>query len=228
MTTRPVTCGSSRLVRAKWPRWLVPNWSSKPSLVRDSGGIITPALLMSRSMGCACQSRREGAHRVEAGQVEQRGPPAGPGPGRVRRRPCCSPLAASRTARPPARRGGERPRAARPMPLLAPVTITVLPVRSGRPAVEKAAPVFASLRSRPGGRAQPVALSQRTGAPSLPGGTAQLIVPRAAEQPLQLLLQDRRAVGAEGERGAETVLRDEDVAVGARGGGEEPEVGRVA
>ncbi|HWK17721.1 MAG TPA: hypothetical protein VNR66_09750 [Solirubrobacteraceae bacterium] len=28
---------------AKWPRWLVPNCSSKPSAVRPSGGTITTA-----------------------------------------------------------------------------------------------------------------------------------------------------------------------------------------
>src|SRR2546421_257160 len=33
-----------------WPRWLVPNCSSKPSAVRGRGGAITPALLISRSI----------------------------------------------------------------------------------------------------------------------------------------------------------------------------------
>ena len=50
VTTRPVTCSSRRLVSAKWPRWLVPNCSSKPSAVATSGGIMTPALLISRSI----------------------------------------------------------------------------------------------------------------------------------------------------------------------------------
>src|SRR5436305_1502115 len=45
VTTRSVTCGSSRLVNAKWPRWLVPNCSSKPSAVRPAGTIMIPALL---------------------------------------------------------------------------------------------------------------------------------------------------------------------------------------
>ena len=40
---------SSRPVSAKWPRWLVPNCNSNPSAVVPRGGIITPALLMSRS-----------------------------------------------------------------------------------------------------------------------------------------------------------------------------------
>src|SRR6185437_5897214 len=56
----------------------------------------------------------------------------------------------------------------------------------------------------------------------------KLVVPGAAEQPVQFPLQDRRAVGAKGERGAQLVLRDEDVAVGAGGRGEQPEVGCVA
>lgn len=33
VTTRSVTLGNSRFVSAKWPRWLVPIWLSKPSLV---------------------------------------------------------------------------------------------------------------------------------------------------------------------------------------------------
>src|SRR6201999_3487031 len=61
-----------------------------------------------------------------------------------------------------------------------------------------------------------------------PAERLELIVPRAAKKLLKLLLEDNRAAGAEGERGAELVLRDDDVAVGARRGGEEPEVGRVA
>ena len=54
VTTRDPSTGSrlssSSPVSAKWPRWLVPNCSSKPSVVVCFGGYITPALLISRSM----------------------------------------------------------------------------------------------------------------------------------------------------------------------------------
>ena len=56
----------------------------------------------------------------------------------------------------------------------------------------------------------------------------ELVVPRRAEKPVQFLVQGCRAVGAHGHGGAEFVLRVEDVAVGARGGAEQPEVGGVA
>jgi hypothetical protein len=46
-----VVCSRSRLVRAKWPRWLVPNRSSNPSAVRRSSGTDSPALLTRRSTG---------------------------------------------------------------------------------------------------------------------------------------------------------------------------------
>ena len=36
-------------VKAKWPKWLVPTWSSNPSAVVLLGGIMTPALLMRTS-----------------------------------------------------------------------------------------------------------------------------------------------------------------------------------
>src|SRR5829696_4298380 len=51
VTTRSVTWPSSRPVSAKWPRWFVPIWVSKPSLVRASGTAITPALLIRASIG---------------------------------------------------------------------------------------------------------------------------------------------------------------------------------
>ena len=41
--------GSSRPVRAKCPRWLTPNWDSKPSLVIVFGFHMMPALLTSTS-----------------------------------------------------------------------------------------------------------------------------------------------------------------------------------
>jgi hypothetical protein len=54
VTTRERATGSSRSssrpVKAKWPKWFVPNCNSKPSLVVDLGVYMTPALLISRSM----------------------------------------------------------------------------------------------------------------------------------------------------------------------------------
>ncbi len=41
--------GSSRAVRAKWPRWLTPMWVSNPSAVSPRSTAIRPALLASRS-----------------------------------------------------------------------------------------------------------------------------------------------------------------------------------
>ncbi len=135
VTTRRVMAGRRRLVRAKWPRWLVPNCSSKPSAVRDSGGIITPALLMSRSTGCPAQSRAKArtesrlarssgrtSFSAEAGRVPAAAAPlASSRTARITRAPCpASALAVSR-----------------PMPLLAPVTMTVWPARSGMSAAVK-------------------------------------------------------------------------------------------
>ena len=48
---------SSRPVSAKWPRWLVPSWSSKPSAVSRRGGAMTPALLTSESSGARPRPR---------------------------------------------------------------------------------------------------------------------------------------------------------------------------
>ena len=54
VTTREPRTGSrlssSSPVKAKWPRWLVPNCISNPSAVSCFGVHITPALLISRSM----------------------------------------------------------------------------------------------------------------------------------------------------------------------------------
>ena len=121
-------------MRAKWPRWLVPNCNSKPSAVRDSGGIITPALLISRSMG-PDQSRANA--RTESRLARSRWrtsfvSAAG------RASAAARPLASSRTASTtwaPARATAFA--VSRPMPLFAPVTMTVRPARSGMSAVVK-------------------------------------------------------------------------------------------
>ena len=48
-SSRPSIASISSPVSAKWPRWLVPIWSSKPSAVSLRGGAITPALFTRRS-----------------------------------------------------------------------------------------------------------------------------------------------------------------------------------
>src|SRR5690625_1878101 len=49
VTTRSPMRSSSRPVSAKCPRWLTPNWVSKPSAVRRIGMFMMPALLTSTS-----------------------------------------------------------------------------------------------------------------------------------------------------------------------------------
>ncbi len=56
--------GSSKVLSAKQPRWLTPNCSSKPCLVRVSGGRITPALLMSASMRGSCAASSAAARAL--------------------------------------------------------------------------------------------------------------------------------------------------------------------
>ena len=77
---------------------------------------------------------------------------------------------------------------------------------------------------------QPVALSQRTGAPSpaTRRNGSELIVPRAAKQLFQLLLEDHQSVDAERDRGPQLVLGDENVPVCAGGRGKETKIWRVA
>ena len=110
----------------------MPSCISKPSAVRDSGGIMIPALLTRMSMG---PSQPSANSRTEARLA------------RSRRRTsvvpdisdaAASPLSVLRTARTTrAPWPASAPAAARPMPLLAPVTMTVLPVMSGMEEVEK-------------------------------------------------------------------------------------------
>src|ERR1700677_3353002 len=241
VTTRPVTFGSRRFVSAKWPRWLVPNCSSKPSAVRASGGIITPALLISRSMS-PCQTE---ANRRTESRLARSSTRTAVAPGMVAA--AASPFAWSRTARTTwAPALATAAAAVRPMPLLAPVTITVLPDISGMSAAEKAA--MADPRDRRGSSAgwsecsAPVVDSGRPARRASAGGVEpadrgavagaaerlKLIVPGGAEQPLQLLLEHRGAVGTEREDGAELVLGHQDVAVGAGSCGKDTETRRVA
>src|SRR5881409_3479699 len=121
--------GSSRLVSAKCPRWLVPICNSKPSFVRVSGVAMTPALLirMSRS---PCQESASSRTDARSARSRRRTSTVPGMPAAAR-----SPLAVSRTAsvtRAPARASSRA--AMRPIPLLAPVTTTVRPSRLGRSA----------------------------------------------------------------------------------------------
>ena len=79
-SSRPSISGSSRLVSAKWPRWLVPNWSSKPSAVWRRGGAITPALLISRSRPSWLAAKRSANDRTEARLARSSSSSSGLGP----------------------------------------------------------------------------------------------------------------------------------------------------
>ena len=121
--------GSSRLVSAKWPRWLVPICISKPSLVRCSGTAMTPALLISTSMAPSHSSANAWMDARSARSS-----------GRTSVSPAMPvealwPFAVLRTARTTRAPAPASSRAAtRPMPLLAPVTTIVRSVREGRSA----------------------------------------------------------------------------------------------
>ena len=104
----------------------MPNWSSKPSAVRVSGGTITPALLISR---CRSPSHPAANSRIDARLARSRRRTS-VSPGIVAA--AALPLSVSRTARTTWAPAPASARAvARPMPLLAPVTITLRPVMSG-------------------------------------------------------------------------------------------------
>ena len=92
--------GSSRAVRAKWPRWLTPMCISKPSAVRPRSTAISPALLAEQvEAGLAGQPGGELLDRRQAGQVERAAPRVSR-PGARRRR---SAAAASAVGLVPAR-----------------------------------------------------------------------------------------------------------------------------
>src|ERR1019366_3461194 len=107
-------------------RWLVPNCSSKPSAVRDSGGTITPALLINRSIS---PSHPAASSRTDARLARsRRRTSVSPGMAAA----AASPLSVLRTASTtwaPAPASARA--AARPMQLLAPVTIALRPAMSG-------------------------------------------------------------------------------------------------
>ena len=127
-------CSSSSPVRAKCPRWLVPNCSSNPSLVACLGVSITPALLISRSiLGCLARSSSAAA-RMESSEVKSRRwtMTFAPGALSAMRVAARLPFSMSRTAR-----TTDAPRAARtwavsnPRPVFAPVTTASRPCWPG-------------------------------------------------------------------------------------------------
>ena len=92
---------SSKPVRAKWPRWLVPNCISKPSAVSRRGMAITPALL-TRMFKPSCSAENPAANfRTEARSARSSGSSRTSAAGtgwRIRSR-ASAPLAWSRQAR---------------------------------------------------------------------------------------------------------------------------------
>src|SRR5829696_2141174 len=127
--------GSSRAVRAKGPRWLTASWSSNPSTdVCRVGGVITPALLISRWIGWPSASSVSARRATDASEARSSSPTATSAAGTAARMRAvaASPLAAERTGSStsaPAR--ARRSAIATPMPSLAPVTTARLPLRSG-------------------------------------------------------------------------------------------------
>src|SRR6478735_10275775 len=128
--------GSRRPVRAKWPRWLVPSCSSNPSAVTcRSGGVITPALLISRWIGSPSARRRSASAATDASDDRSRSwrTTRAPGTCSRTRSTAASPLVRLRTgistSAPAPARAAAMPR---PIPSLAPVTTARLPSRSGR------------------------------------------------------------------------------------------------
>src|SRR3954453_16234773 len=170
VTTRSVTCGSSRLVNAKWPRWLVPNCSSKPSAVRPAGTIMIPALLTRTWSGPVQASANA---RTEARSARPRGGPS--------TRPGISAAAARPRSRSRTARTTEAPAVARacavarPRPLVAPVTTTVRPSWRGMSAEVQRLVMPGPTRRPPIPCPSRVAITgprQQDGAlRSLPGGT---------------------------------------------------------
>src|SRR5215218_2350214 len=136
VTTRGAGAARSRSTRspvsAKWPRWLVPSWSSNPSAVVPCGGAITPALLTSRSSGPSWAAANA---RTDSRLPRSSDASAGSAPGAAAARTsasAASPLPrlrqASRTAAP--FRASSRAITS-PSPLLAPVTTARRPRWSG-------------------------------------------------------------------------------------------------
>src|ERR1700712_566291 len=127
--------GSRRTVSANGPRALLAVWSSNPSTVRGrSGTAITPALLTSRSSGRPCARSPSANSRTEArsARSRRRTSVVAPGTRACRRDRAASPRSVERTASTTwAPAPASRAAASSPVPLLAPETTAVRPVRSG-------------------------------------------------------------------------------------------------
>ena len=110
----------------------MPNCISNPSAVRESGGIMIPALLMRMSIGPS----QPAANSLTEARLARSSRRTSVVPGICDA--AASPLSVLRTARTTrAPWSASAVAAARPMPLLAPVTMTVLPVISGMEDAEK-------------------------------------------------------------------------------------------
>src|SRR4051812_33537344 len=125
VTRPPRSLSSSRPVSAKWPRWLVPNCSSKPSAVVRRGVAMTPALLTSRSSSSTVVANARTDDRSARSSLRTSTSP-------VIRAAASAPLpSVSRTARITFAPWAASSRAAwKPIPLLAPVTTAILPLWS--------------------------------------------------------------------------------------------------
>src|ERR1700730_75894 len=128
VTTRSVIFGSSKLVSAKWPRWLVPIWLSNPSTVCACGTAMMPALFTSTSAPSIPSAKaRTDARSCRSSLRTSTSPVMGAA--------AWVPLSLLRTAKivwPPTR--ANSPAVTNPRPLFAPVTITVRPENEGRSA----------------------------------------------------------------------------------------------
>src|SRR4029079_3688260 len=128
VTTRSPTLGSSRLVSAKWPRWLVPIWLSKPSTVCAYGTAMMPALLISKSTPSTPSAKARTDARSCRSSLRTSTSP-------VMVAAALSALCVLRTAKfvwAPTRASSRA--VTSPRPLLAPVMITVRPENEGRSA----------------------------------------------------------------------------------------------
>ena len=138
--------GNSSAVSRKCARWFVPNWSSKPSAVRVSGGNITPALLTSTSR--RSRSARKSAANVRTDARSARSTTAtsarAPDTSSRNRASAASSLARSRAASVTRAPCAASARAvSKPIPPDAPVMRNSVPARS-RPASTSSAVVVAS------------------------------------------------------------------------------------
>src|ERR1700736_3416140 len=128
VTTRSVVFGSSKLVSAKWPRWLVPISLSNPSTVCACGTAMMPALFTRTSAPSIPSAKARTDARSCRSSLRTSTSPVIVAAAWV-------PLSTLRTAKivlAPTRANSLA--VTNPRPLLAPVTITVRPENEGRSA----------------------------------------------------------------------------------------------